>query len=742
MSHERLLRSLAFGERERRLHAAVSRPRWSADGRSFWFAWRGASGVEHRLVDVDARLQRPLYDRERLLAALRAAGCDAGPEGLSDLVWLPADAALDFTAGGTRWRWLGDAALVPRGAAFGPHEAVAPDGSAAVSLDARGNLGWRRFGDATAQALTHDAEPDHGWGDFADFISQVTRRLGPPRPPPGVLWAPDASAIAVVRVDRRGLPVRHLVQARSPDGPGPRTHVYPYPTPPDAARAAVTLWFLRPDGERVRAEIEGLVCGGISHVDLGWCRWDADCRHFHLVDADAARTQLTLWRIDSTDGSARMLVREQGPAVVLPAPSMAEPACFHVLRDGSVLWWSQRSGWGHLLHVLSDGSARALTEGAWQVRSLLHVDEDTGQVFFTAGGREPAIDPYLTQVYRVPLAGGDPVRLTPDPLHHELVPLHPQPDGARSMSPDGRCFVDLGSRIDHAPRAVLRDAEGQALLELWASPALDTWPTELPLPEAFAWQPPAGGEVLWGVLYPPAGFDPACRYPVVELIYGAPQAAAVPKSWANPRIGAMAEQLAAQGYVVFCIDGPGTPYRSHAFQIASHGRMESCGGLPEHVAALQALAATRPWMDLSRVGILGASGGGYAVVHAMAAFPGFYPVGVAMCGNHDQADYIAGWGEGYQGLYSEAAYAAQASQTVAHRITGRLLLIHGEMDDNVHPVHTLRVADALLKAGREFEMLIVPDAGHMVMLLDAVQQRIWRFLRQHLQPATTGSPER
>jgi dipeptidyl aminopeptidase/acylaminoacyl peptidase len=289
---------------------------------------------------------------------------------------------------------------------------------------------------------------------------------------------------------------------------------------------------------------------------------------------------------------------------------------------------------------------------------------------------------------------------------------------------------------------VLRDAAGRVLMDLWAAPPHDTWPHALPLPESFSVSSADGGEALWGALYKPAHFDPTRRYPVVELIYGAPQAAVAPKTWANPRFGAVAEQLAAQGYVVFCIDGPGTPYRSHRFQLASHGRMETCGGLPEHVSALQQLAATRTWMDLSRVGIVGASGGGYAVVHAMAAFPEVYRAGVSMCGNHDQADYIAGWGDGYQGLYSAAAYATQASQTVAHRITGSLLLIHGEMDDNVHPAHTLRVADALLKAGRDFEMLIVPDAGHMLILIDTVRQRIWRFLARHLQPETEPEPER
>jgi dipeptidyl aminopeptidase/acylaminoacyl peptidase len=719
-----------FGQRAAGPLGAVSRPRWSPDGRCFWYALRRPEGVSHQLVDVTTRSQRELYTAERLWAALHDAGTEATAESLADVVWHPAEEALDFTAAGRRWRWLADAALHALGEAFGAHEVPAPDGSVAVSLDATGNLRLRRFGEQQATALTEDAESDHGWGDFADFISQVSRRLAPQPMQPRVLWAPDSCAFAVLRVDRRALPLRHLVQSRSAAGPGPVTHAYRYPTPPDAARAPVELWFVRPDGGRQRAAIDGLECGGLSHFDMGWGRWDADGRHFHLVDADRARTRLTLWRVDSHDGRARVLLQEQGARMVLPSPSLAEPAVFHVLRDASVIWWSQRSGWGHLWHVLPDGSSHALTQGDWQVRSLLHVDEDTGQVLFSAGGREPGMDPYLVQAYRVPLAGGEPMRLTPDVLQHELLPLHPQPDAARSVSLDGRCFVDMGSSIDTAPRAVLRDADGQHLFSLWSTPAQEGWPAELPLAEAVSVT--LDGVTLWGALYKPVGFDTAGTYPVVELIYGAPQTAVVPKSWSGSHFSTVAEHLAALGFVVFCLDGPGTPYRSHAFQCASHGRLESCGGLPQHVAALRALGAERPWMDLQRVGIVGASGGGYAVVHAMAAFPDVYRVGVSMCGNHDQADYVAGWGDCYQGLYSEAAYATQASQAVAGRITGQLLLMHGEMDDNVHPVHTLRVADALIQAGRDFEMHIVPGAGHMLILLPWVQQRIWQFLQRHL----------
>jgi dipeptidyl aminopeptidase/acylaminoacyl peptidase len=272
------------------------------------------------------------------------------------------------------------------------------------------------------------------------------------------------------------------------------------------------------------------------------------------------------------------------------------------------------------------------------------------------------------------------------------------------------------------------------------------WPAALPLPEPFSVpalnaQALDGADELWGVLYKPMDFDPQVRYPVVEVIYGAPQTVVAPKTWGNNAYANVAEQLATLGFVAVIVDGPGTPCRSRAFQLEAYGRIESCGGLPDHVNAIRHLAATRPWMDLERVGLVGGSGGGNATVRAMGTFPDFYKVGVAMCGNHDQAAYIAAWGERYQGLYDESLYAAQANKTVAARITGDLLLIHGDLDNNVHPAMTMQVVDALIQADRNFDLLIVPNAGHMLILLPYVQRRLFDYFVERLmgQPAPRPS---
>jgi dienelactone hydrolase len=412
------------------------------------------------------------------------------------------------------------------------------------------------------------------------------------------------------------------------------------------------------------------------------------------------------------------------------------------LADGRVIAWTQRSSWGHLYLCSPSGGWRAITEGPWLVRSLLGIDEARQRIVFTASGREPGLNPYYAQAYRVNFDGTDLQPLTPEPGHHEFTYGTDMPewlfDGKQSLSPDGRYLIDVWSTVTEPHRSVLRDTEtGAVVLDLATADPAGGWPKAMPLPEPFsvqALEPTGipGCSELWGLLYKPAGFDPAAHYPVIELIYGGPQVAVVPYDWSGGMFGFWAEQLAAVGFVVVMIDGPGTPGRSHAFQLASYGRLQSCGGLPDHVNAIRQLAATRPWIDLTRVGITGASGGGYATVRALGTFPEFYQVGVALCGNHENAAYTAGWGDTYQGPYDEALYAGQANTSVAANIRGSLLLVHGEMDDNVHPAMTLRVVDALMKADRNFDMLIVPNAPHSVFAVPYVQRRMFDYFVERL----------
>jgi dipeptidyl aminopeptidase/acylaminoacyl peptidase len=351
---------------------------------------------------------------------------------------------------------------------------------------------------------------------------------------------------------------------------------------------------------------------------------------------------------------------------------------------------------------------------------------------------DPGLDPYFCAAYSVAFDGSDLRLLTPEAGLHEFIRAQPGGDGATGMAPNGTCFVESWSTVSQPPRSVLRDSTtGAVLMDLQSADPVDGWPTAMSMPEPFSVPAPdagalGGSDTLWGVIYKPPGFDPAQRYPVIDLIYGGVQTAVVAKGWGNSYHSATAEQLAALGFVVVMVDGRGTPYRSRAFQLASYGKVESCAGLSDHVHATRAIAATRPWMDLGRVGIAGGSGGGYATVRALGEYPAFYKVGAAVCGNHDQRAYTAGWSDRYQGLYEPGLFIAQDNTTLAARICGDLFLIHGEMDDNVHPGLTLRLVDALIKADRNFDLLIVPNAGHGVIADPSIQRRLFDYFVLHL----------
>lgn len=741
--------TLALRKRDASLLHGPVQAQWAPDGRYFWYVSKDAAGDCYQLVDVQARTKRPLFDAAALATALgQATGKNiaAGALPVAAPSFDATTSLVSLAAEGQRWSWHDATASLQRlGPAFGPEEAVAPSGDAAVA-NVGPNLRLRtlaRMDQPTA--LTDDGEAEWGYGDFTEFLHQVDWRLQSTVPKPSVVWSPDSQRLAAMRVDLRQVALNHLVQSVPPDGVRPRLHSYRYPMPGDAQRGRAELWFIGRDGSRVRARLDHLECSGFTHLAQGYGRWSDDGRHFDLIDHSRDGQTMTLWRIDTEDGSVRVVIEEHGP-VVLPAPAIMERPMFQLLADGRLIWWSQRSGWGHLYLISPDGAVQAITQGPWLVRSILHVDEGRQQILFAASGREPGVDPYFCAAYRVAFDGSGLKLLTPEPAHHEFVRYDSVPGGPAIVSPDGSHFVDSHSTVTSPPRSVLRDREGAVLMTLEVADPGTAWPKALPLPEPFsvrALHPETldGAGELWGVLYKPLEFDPLQRYPIVEVVYGAPQTAVAPKSWGNNLYANAAEQLATLGFVVVIVDGPGTPCRSRAFQLDAYGRIESCGSLPDHVNAIRQLAATRPWMDLERVGLVGGSGGGNATVRAMGTFPNFYKVGVAMCGNHDQAAYIAAWGERYQGLYDETLYATQANKTVAAQIVGDLLLIHGDLDNNVHPAQTMQVVDALIKADRNFDLLIVPNAGHMLILLPYVQRRLFDYFVERLMGVAAPRPQ-
>jgi dipeptidyl-peptidase 4 len=610
-----------------------------------------------------------------------------------------------------------------------PAEGLAsPDGRwSAYVVD--GNL-WVRGPDGERR-LTHDADQHISYALPTDVVRVplAVRRFGM-QDTPQVVWSPDSAWLLTHRLDATDVPLSHLVHR---DEAGrPTLHSYHYAVPGDPLTSWQPLLVHPATGEvRPVGDAVGVTFLTPLHAQRVWWGKRSD-RVLWVTEGRGARS-LTLHCHDVVAGTSREVLTESSDRHLDLQPVYGGTPQLRLLEDrGEVLWSSERTGWRHLeRRSLATGELLGqVTSGDWLVRDVLAVDEQAGTVVVAAGGR--CRYPYALQLLRVTLSG-EVTPLTSDELDHQAVVLA---DGS---------VVDSVSGFGRLPRTVLRDRDGNERVVLEEADASPLIATGYRFPEHVTALAADGVTELHGILYLPSDFDPAKRYAVVDSVYPGPQGARQLRALMGGAafdpllldVAGTAPALAELGFVVLVLDGRGTPLRSRAFLDHSFGNLAAAGGLEDHVAVIRQLAATRPFMDLDRVGIIGHSGGGYAAARALLDHGELYSVGVAAAGNHDQRTYHAAWGETYQGLRHEGDWEATSNATRAHKLEGRLLLVHGELDDNVHPQHTLALAEAIIGAGKDVDLLLVPGAGHSWLGADAwVVRKQWEFLQRHL-----GAPD-
>ena len=372
-----------------------------------------------------------------------------------------------------------------------------------------------------------------------------------------------------------------------------------------------------------------------------------------------------------------------------------------------VIWYSERDNWGHLyLYDFGNGMLKQqITSGDGPVMQIVRLDEKSRTIWFTAQGREKGEDPYFRHVYRIGLDGKNYVSLTPDVGDHTV-----------QLSPSGRHLVDTWSQPDVPPVVALRDGNGRLLVKLEQADVSRLLATGWKPPMPITMTASDGKTDIYGLLFRPTNFDPAKKYPIVNNVYPGPQTGSTGSRSFTPARGDR-QALAELGFIVVTIDGMGTPGRSKAFQDAYYGAMGRHNTIPDQIAGMKQLAQQYPWIDLDRAGIWGHSGGGFATTTAMFRFPDFFKAGIAESGNHDQRVNEDDWGERYQGLLVRQAdgtdnYEDEANQNYAKNLKGKLLLAHGTMDTNVPPYQTLMIVDALVKANKDFELLMLPNQNH------------------------------
>ncbi|MDW8303980.1 MAG: DPP IV N-terminal domain-containing protein [Acidobacteriota bacterium] len=632
------------------------KPNWLPDG-SFWYQVSTPEGTEYVLVNP-SELSRKTSKQ------------------LSDLVPLQQ----------------------PRSIA--PNESISPDGKKAVFIR-DWNLWIRDLQTKEEKQLTTDGIKDFGYATDNAGWRKSDR--------PIVLWSPDSQKIATYQQDQRHVSDMYLVTTNVG---APKLEAWKYPLPQDKeiikihrviidVESGKIIRLKMPPDDRRSTLCDDIACDG-EFTDV---QWSKDSKTLAFVSSSRDHKRATLRIADAETGEVRTVYEEV--VATQYESGQGESNWRYLPESNEFIWYSERDDWGHLyLYDLKTGNLKnQITKGSWVVTRILRVDEQNRVIFFEANGKEEGRDPYFSHFYRVNFDGSGLKLLTPENANHQIF-----------LSPDGKYFVDSYSKPDEPPIAVLRDLDGNLIMTLEKA--------DISKLLAAGWKPPTPIKVksrdgrwdLYGLMFTPTNLDTSRKYPVVNYIYPGPQGGGVgSRSFIPARQDHQA--LAELGFIVIVIDGTCNPGRSKSFHDVCYGNMAD-NTIPDQIEGIKQLAAKYSFIDLERVGIWGHSGGGFAAAAAMFRYPEFYKVGVSQSGNHDNRNYEDDWGERYIGLMikdektGKTNYDDQANQVYAKNLKGKLLLAHGGMDDNVPPYNTYLVVDALIKANKDFDLIIFPNARH------------------------------
>lgn len=674
---------------------------WLPDER-FWYRNTTANGAEIVLVDP-AR-------KSRTVCTSNMSNCPGVPLDAAE----QAGRAGGFGAGGGGRGGRGGG-----GPTSGPPLTMSPDGKLGAFIKDY-NLWVRDMATTRDRQLTTDGVKDFGYAtDNAGWATSDRAIL---------LWSADSKKIATQQQDERHVGEWHLTETRTGR---PRLRSWKYPLPGDSAVQMIHRVVIEVEtGKVIRLkmgpDVHRATLG--DNISMRDYKWSPDATQLALASTSRDHKVTVLRVANAVTGDVRDVMEETVPT------HFESVTGWDVLwGSNELLWYSQRDNWGQLyLYDLTTGKLKnKITNGEGPVTQIVKVDEKARTITYMANGREPGQDPYFAHAYRIGLDGKGPqVSLTPDDGTHTI-----------QLSPSGKYLIDTYSKPD-VPRVVtLRNAAGKLVMPLEKQ--------DISRLVAAGWKPPIpikvkaddGTTDLYGMMFVPSNLDRTKKYPIVNNAYPGPQSGSV-GSRAFTEARGDRQALAELGFIVVTIDGRGTPGRSKSFHDHYYGKMGRDNTIPDQVAGMKDLARQYPLVDVDRASMWGHSGGGFITAGAMFRYPDFFKVGISESGNHDQRLYEDDWGERYQGLLTRNPdgtdnYDVEANQLLAKNLKGKLLLAHGTMDNNVPPDNTLLVVDALIKANKDFDLLMIPNAGHgFGAASNYMMRRRWDYFVQHLLGAT------
>ena len=710
------------------------RPNWLPDGR-FWYRDASAASTAFYLVDPARKTKNTVFDAQKLAAALSAAtgnSYSAATLPVQNFRFAADGNAIIFRADGKQWSYnpqindlTTDTSAEPAGnaAAAGRRgnrglEVLSPNGQLAAFIKDN-NLWVRNTKTGQLTQLTTDGITDFGY---------ATDNAGWKHSDAAILrWSPNSKKIATFKQDQRGVSNMYLVTTNVG---APTLKTWKYPLPGDKIIPTITRVIINVDEPKVimlqvppdphRATLSDDISSSGTFDDVDWSP-DGSQLTFVSTSRDHKIEKVRI--ADAATGAVREVFSETVPTQF--ESGWGTINWRYLPKSNEFIWFSERDNYGHLYlyNALNGALKNKITTGNYVVTELLKVDEKKREVYFIADGLE-AENPYFSQLCKVNFDGKHFEVLTPETGNHQI-----------SFSPTDASFTDTYSQPNVPPVSVLRDMNGKLLLPLQK--------TDISRLVASGWKPVTpikltahdGKTDIYGLMFTPTNFDPNKKYPIIDYIYPGPQGGSV-GSWSFSASRGDDQALAELGFIVVAIEGTSNPLRTKSFHDMSYGNMSE-NTLPDQVAGIRQLAQKYNYIDTSRVGIWGHSGGGFATAAAMFRFPDFFKVGISESGNHDNRNYEDDWGERYDGLAENSDYAAHANELYAKNLKGKIMLAHGLMDDNVPPQNTLLVVEALEKANKDYDLVIFPNSPHGYGQYSYyMMRRRWDYFVKNLMGAT------
>lgn len=722
------------------------RPVWFRNGDKFLYAWKTSDGTQYYIADPKAGKTEPVFDMDKLamqITEIMRDPFDAKHLPISNISIDPEnDGILKFDIKSTKEKTdtTGKATgekltyhfryeiagkkltydTADKKEKYPDWANVSPDGLTGVymknsNLFYMDTLNLRKAAeDPKDSTLVEHRITSDGYKDFCYGINNysgntetdTTKRVFPSE----LVWSPDSRHIAVMRWDMAPLKdfwvINSLTQPRPtletykyqmPGEPGPKGHLYVFSTSDWTSRQVKINAFkdqdliMQPDVRTTDDQFD----------EFYGSRWLGDDNGFYLtrMSRDLKRMDICYVGVDSD--STRTVISERMNTYVESRQTR--------LLDGGrkMIHWSERNGWANLYLYNADGTLiRNLTEGAYHVDDVLAVNEKEDYVLFRACGKEKGENPYQMHVYRVSLQGGEPKMLDIPDMNIDAI-----------ASDDGKYFIANYSRVDYKPASALFDAAGKKVCDLGEADFSLLFAAGYKFPERFKVKAADGITDLYGAIYKPFDFDSTKVYPICDYVYPGPQVEANNISWS--RGFTRTDRLAQLGFIVITVGNRGGhPDRSKWYHNYGYGNLRDYG-LEDQKYAIQQLGARYSWIDLNRVGIHGHSGGGFMSTAAMLKYPDFFKAAVSCAGNHDNSIYNRWWSEQHHGITEKVeagdttfVYSIETNPEIASNLKGHLMLVHGDIDNNVHPANTIRVVNALIRANKRFDMLILPGQRH------------------------------